>query len=123
MPLKWKIDNEPDYLVVVAEGEWHIPSVLKMIDAIGGECRALGHDRILCDLRGVHGHWSQVDRYLAGSRVGDRLTGMRIAVLMNEKAVVTGSGINVAARRGAMMMGTVDIDEARRWLFALPVRP
>ena len=118
MPLSWELVDEPDHLLARVEGEWQAQSLLKLIDAIGKRCHHHGFTRVLLDVRAVRGPLSELDRYLAGTRIASVLQTTRVAVLAAPDAVITRFGANVAARRGGYLFPTKDIDEARQWLFA-----
>ena len=116
MPMTWTIEDASDHLVIRAEGEWHSQSILEMIDAAARGVKESGHSRLLIDVRAVHGHLAENDRYLAGVRIADRLRHLRVAMLVNENLHVNRRGLNAALRRGAQLFGTTDFEEALQWL-------
>ena|SRR5689334_19200987 len=118
MSLTWKLEDQPDHLVVRAEGDWHLQGVFRMLDEIAGRCRDKGYGRVLVDARNVHGPLAEMTRYAAGARVAEVLRGVKVAVLANPATVITGFGVRVAENRGGQMLATKSEDEARQWLFA-----
>ena len=117
MPVRWTIEDQRDHLLVRVEGRWHFPSIRKLIDEMGRTCSELACRRVFCDLRAVVGTASEQERYVLGIQIADRLQGTRLVVVASPAAFVNQFAVKVANRRGAQMFVTVDLDEARRWLF------
>lgn len=117
MQMTWTIESRLDHLFVQARGQWHIPSILRMIDEIARACLQTGCDRVLCDASFLQGPRSEHDKYLAGTAVAERLKGARFAVVARQgPSDFNQFAMKVANQRGAAMLSTADIDEARRWL-------
>ena len=114
-PLSWTFENQPDYLVLRAEGEWLYRSIRKIIDEIRDHCRAAGYDRVLCDLRGIVGFVADEERHRAGVEVAETLRGIMMAVVVPEQ-YPSRLAEQVANRRGAKMLITMDVAEAHDWL-------
>ena len=118
MALSWQFDDRPDHLLVVVEGQWHIQSLLRMIDETGVRCRHRSYQRAVIDMREVVGLASEGDRYLAGVRVASALGSTKVAAILRHDAFMTSFAARVAARRGGRLFVTKDPEEARQWLFA-----
>jgi hypothetical protein len=111
-------EDREDHLVVYLEGEWLLPSLLRMFDEIAERCREVGHERILCDCRNVRGPLAEMSKYLIGARVAEVLKTKKLAAVVAPDAHVTGFAGNVAARRSGRLLTTKSLEAAREWLFA-----
>lgn len=117
MPLTWTFEDQSDHLLVRLDGQWQLPSLLKMIDEAARRCQERGYTRLLCDLRQVRGPLSESDRYLAGMRVAEVMKSVKVAAIAAADAVVTGFAGKVAERRGGRLFTTKSEEEALHWLF------
>ena len=117
MSFTWTLEDQPDYLLVRAEGQWQLQGVFRLLDEAARRCRDAGYGRVLIDVRNVTGPLAEISRYAAGARVAEVLRGIRVAVLAHPDTVITGFGVRVAASRGGRLFATKSEDEARQWLF------
>ena len=116
-PMSWTFQTQAGHLLVVAQGEWILNSVLVMIGEVRDQCRQANCDRVLIDMRTMRGLVTEDERYRAGVRVAEKLKDIRFALVPPESYPSRFSE-EVANRRGATMRITTDIDDARRWLLA-----
>ena len=117
MALSWVFEDREDHLVVHLEGEWLLPSLFRMLDEADERCRDVGHVRILCDCRDVHGTLAETTKYLVGARIAEVLRTIKLVAVVAPDAHVTGFAGEVAARRGGRLLTTKSLEEAHQWLF------
>ncbi|MBI1355922.1 MAG: hypothetical protein GC160_16400 [Acidobacteria bacterium] len=117
MDLETDFEQQGDLLLASVWGEWSLPGMRRLVDAIGVECAARGCRRVLLDGLAIEvpGAVFEFERYLLGERIARKLQGLRLAVLF------PGDHINkfaesVANRGGAAMLVTHDRDAAEAFL-------
>ena len=114
--MQWTIEEAPDRLIVIVDGEFVLSTALKMVDEVERVGRARGYDRILIDCRTAAGLIAEDDKFLTGTRIAQRFGSARVAVVFSPGPRITGFAGNVAARRGGSLLVTDDINEALRYL-------
>src|SRR5262245_9483410 len=115
MKLQHQFEEADSYLIVKWTGQWHLPDVLAIFDAIGEECKRRGLRLVLIEGENAHGPVPNFERFLMGDHIAKVCRGLRIAGVFQAE-YINKFGENTAVNRGADVLATGSRKEALHWL-------
>ena len=109
-------ENRDKYLFAEYSGPYSFPTAMSGLQEIAETCKREGLDKVLIDVRPMHGFVSIIDRFSLGMEF-IRLFGssIRLAVI-NERSRINYVMENVIVNRYGKAKAFTDFEEAIRWL-------
>jgi predicted nucleotidyltransferase len=108
--------NMGDHLWVEAGGTFSLKSMLATIHEVAEHCRQENLNKVLVDLRTLHGDPNIFERYLLGLEIA-RVWGHKIrAAIVVRPEISSRMAENTAVNRGARIRVKTHLDEALEWL-------
>lgn len=106
----------PEYLKIIATGQYTFEFLFDFIARVKAEADNSGKTRVLMDCSRVTGGMAEFERFHGGKRIAEVFGGTLKAALIMPSENVTKLGELAAVNRGARFLVTDSEVEAVRWL-------
>ncbi len=107
---------EPEFVRLVAAGEYAFEDLFQFLGHIKAECKRTARDRVLIDCSQISGEMSEGERFAGGKKVAELFGSTIKAALIMPAHLVTKLGELAAVNRGARFFVSPSAHEARSWL-------
>jgi len=116
MGLEVVTEVKPDFLRVMASGEYSLDDLYSLIEQIRTEADKAVRRMVLIDARGILGDISDADQFFAGRKIAEIFGSRLKTVVIRNNHSDTKLGEAVAVSRGARFLVTESEEEALDWL-------
>lgn len=107
---------EPEFLRIIATGEYYFEDLPVFVSFIKSEADKNDRSRVLIDCRSLSGGMSEGERFEGGVMIANIFGPKLRAALMLPPDFITKLGELAAVNRGAQFLVTSDEAEALQWL-------
>lgn len=106
----------PEYVRVIASGEYSFNKLFDFIDTVRSTANTTGRASVLIDCRLIEGNMTEAERFQGGERIAQVFGSRLKAAIIMPAGQVAKLGELTAVNRGARLLVTESESEAAKWL-------